>query len=225
MDPDLVVIGGGAAGIGAARAARSKGASVVMVEKARIGGDCTFTGCVPSKAVIEAAERGAGFSEAMAHARRAVEEVAATESAEVLRHEGVEVVEGEARFVGRNTLELAGKTVRASRVVIATGAHPAVPPIPGLESIPYLTNETLFDLSSPPSSLAVLGGGPIGAEMAQAFSRLGSDVTIVEARTGCSPGTSHWLRRSWRRCSPRPGSQSAPDRRCEWWNDATAWKG
>ena len=180
MNSDLVVIGGGAAGIGAARAARSKGASVVLVEQARIGGDCTFTGCVPSKAVIEAAERGDGFVEAMAQAQRAIEQVAATESADVLRHEGIEVVEGVARFTGRGTLDLDGTTVRAGRVVIATGARPAVPPIPGIESVAYLTNETLFDLSSLPSSLAVLGGGPIGVEMAQAFSRLGSDVTIVE---------------------------------------------
>ena len=171
MNPDLVVVGGGATGIGAARAARSKRASVVMVEKARIGGDCTFTGCVPSKAVIEAAERGERFAEAMAQAHRAVEQVAATESAAVLGDEGIEVVKGVARFTGRDTLELDGKAVHARRVVIATGAHPAVPPIPGIESVAYLTNETLFDLSSLPSSLAVLGGGPIGVEMAQAFSR------------------------------------------------------
>lgn len=181
MNPDLVVIGGGATGIGAARTARSKGASVVMVERGRIGGDCTFTGCVPSKAVIEAAERGDSFANTMAQAHRAVEQVAATESAAVLRHEGIDVVEGVARFTSPGTIDLDGKRVRTDRVVIATGARPAVPPIPGIESVEYLTNETLFDLSSLPSSVAVLGGGPLGVEMAQAFARLGSDVTIIES--------------------------------------------
>jgi pyruvate/2-oxoglutarate dehydrogenase complex dihydrolipoamide dehydrogenase (E3) component len=181
VTPDLVVIGAGAAGIGAARTARSRGASVLLVERARIGGDCTWTGCVPSKSVIEAAARGDGFAGAMARAHAAVASIAATESADVLRSEGIDVVEGEGRFTGPGHLDIDGRAVAAKRVVIATGARPAVPPIPGIETVPYLTNETLFGLTDLPSRLAVLGGGSIGVEMAQAFARLGAAVTVIEA--------------------------------------------
>jgi pyruvate/2-oxoglutarate dehydrogenase complex dihydrolipoamide dehydrogenase (E3) component len=181
VDPDLIIVGGGAAGLGAARTARAQGASVVLVEQAQVGGDCTFTGCVPSKAIIEAAGRGEGFDTAMKHARRAIDEVAATESAEVLRHEGIDVIEGTARFVGPRTLSVEGARVHGGAVVIATGARPTVPPIAGLDTVEYLTNETLFELTTLPESIAVMGGGPIGVEMAQAFARLGAAVTLVEA--------------------------------------------
>ena len=180
MTSDLVIIGGGATGIGAARAARAKGAEVVLVERGRVGGDCTFTGCIPSKTMIEAAKRGDDFATAMAKVHQAVEHVAASESAEVLRQEGIDVREGTARLAGPHTVEVDGTAVLAHAVVIATGANPLVPPIPGIETVEYRTNETLFDLTSLPKSLAVLGGGPIGVEMAQAFARLGSVVTIVE---------------------------------------------
>jgi pyruvate/2-oxoglutarate dehydrogenase complex dihydrolipoamide dehydrogenase (E3) component len=180
MTSDLVIIGAGATGIGAARAARAKGAEVVLVERGRVGGDCTFTGCIPSKTMIEAAKRGDNFATAMAKVHQAVEHVAASESAEVLRHEGIDVREGTARLAGPHTVEVDGIAVLAHAVVIATGANPLVPPIPGIETVEYRTNETLFDLTSLPKSLAVLGGGPIGVEMAQAFARLGSVVTIVE---------------------------------------------
>src|SRR5579859_5171229 len=176
METDLIVIGGGAAGLGAARAARSRGASVVLVERVRVGGECTFTGCVPSKAVIEATGRGEGFADAMAHARRAIETIAATESELVLRGQGIDVVEGAARFTDRRTIEVDGKPLHGGAFVIATGANPAIPPIPGIERVRYLTNETLFDLPSLPSSLTVLGGGSVGVEMAHAFARLGSQV-------------------------------------------------
>lgn len=181
MNVDLIVLGGGAAGLGAARTARAQGASVVLVEQARVGGDCTFTGCVPSKAVIEAAGRAEGFDVAMKQARRAIDAVAATESAEVLRHEGIDVAKGRARFIGPNTVSVDGARVRSRAVVIATGARPTVPPITGLDSVEYLTSETLFELDSLPESIAILGGGPIGVEMAQAFARLGAAVTLVEA--------------------------------------------
>src|SRR5271155_3561478 len=180
MTSDLVIIGGGAGGIGAAGAARAKGAEVVLVERGRVGGDCTFTGCIPSKTLIEAAKRGDDFATAMAKVHQAVEHVATSESAEVLRHEGIDVREGTARLAGPHTVEVDGIAVLAHAVVIATGANPLIPPIPGIETVAYRTNETLFDLTSLPKSLAVLGGGPIGVEMAQAFARLGSVVTIVE---------------------------------------------
>jgi len=179
---DIVVIGGGSAGLGAGRTARRRGASVVLIEKAAIGGDCTFTGCVPSKALLEAAGRGQSFDQAMAEARRAIATVAATEDASALGREGIAVVIGSARFADPASVLVNGERIRATKaVVIATGAAPAVPPIPGLESVSYLTNETLFEIEKQPSSLAILGGGPIGVEMADAFSRLGSSVTIVEA--------------------------------------------
>lgn len=182
MTPDLVVIGGGSAGIGAARAARSRGASVLLVERSgRIGGDCTFTGCVPSKALIEAAERGDGFGDAMDAARRAIETVAATETADVLRSEGIDVARAEATFVGPQRLRVDGTPVETGAFVIATGARPAVPPIAGIDTVDVLTSDTVFGLDELPESLAVLGGGPIGSELAQAFARLGSAVTLIEA--------------------------------------------
>lgn len=181
-DADVVVLGGGSAGLGAARAARRRGASVVLIEQASIGGDCTFTGCIPSKAVLEAAGRGQSFDQAMAEAERAIATVAATENASVLRRDGIEVIEGSARLADRTSVIIDGHSLRATKaIIIATGASPAVPPIPGIETVRYLTNETLFQLEKLPSSLAVLGGGPIGVEMADAFARLGSNVTIVEA--------------------------------------------
>jgi pyruvate/2-oxoglutarate dehydrogenase complex dihydrolipoamide dehydrogenase (E3) component len=180
MTFDLVIIGAGAAGIGAARAARAKGAEVVLVEGGRVGGDCTFTGCIPSKTIIEAANRGDDFATAMTKVHRAVEHVAASESAEVLRHDGIDVREGTARLAGPHVVEVDGRALSARAVVIATGANPLIPRFPGIETVEYRTYETLFDLTSLPKSLSVLGGGPTGVEMAQAFARLGSVVTIVE---------------------------------------------
>ncbi len=184
-DVDLVVIGGGAAGLGAAREARRRGARVRLITASEPGGDCTFTGCVPSKTLIAAARAGLTFPEAMARIRTAIDRIAAAESVEVLRAEGIEVIRGHARLRGnaRGTLHLDvdGTSLQASRVVLATGSRPALPPIPGLGDVPYLTNESVFDLRSAPSSLLVIGGGAIGCELAQAFDRLGTRVTLVEA--------------------------------------------
>ena len=152
----------------------------LLVQDGPIGGDCTFTGCVPSKALIEATMRGAPFSEAMASVRRSIETIAATETADVLRREGVEVLEGCARFTAPRELDVAGRTVRAAQVVVATGARPEIPLIEGLGDIPYLTNENVFGLIDAPRALLVLGGGAIGCELAQAFRRMGTAVTIVE---------------------------------------------
>ncbi|MGH9064879.1 MAG: dihydrolipoyl dehydrogenase family protein [Acidimicrobiales bacterium] len=181
MDYDLLVIGGGAGGLGAARAAARRRARVALVHHGPIGGECTFTGCVPSKALIEAAARGATFHEAMAAAHRAIEAIAATETREALAREGIEAVPGWARFLSPSTVDVDGRALHARRVVVATGAGPALPPVPGLGGIRCLTNETVFALEALPASLVVLGGGPVGAELAQAFARLGARVTVVEA--------------------------------------------
>lgn len=178
---DLAVVGGGAGGIAAARAGARRGLSTVLVQDGRLGGDCTFAGCVPSKSLVEAAVHRRSFDDAMELVHEAVERVAGTESAEVLRGEGITVVEGRARFVGPRTLVAGTITVRAHRVVLATGSAPLVPPIPGLSDVAYLTNETVFDLATLPRSLAVLGGGTIGCELAQVFRRFGAQVHVFEA--------------------------------------------
>lgn len=188
MDYDLVVIGGGAAGLSAARAGIHGGARTLLVEAGPIGGDCTFTGCVPSKTLIEVAHRGDCFDEAMAEVRRAVDAIARTEDADALRTEGIDVLQGWARLHDPGAIEVDGRRVTARRIVIATGAGPKIPDIPGLADIPYLTNETVFDLPALPESLVVLGGGPIGCELAQAFAQLGSRVTVVEALDRLVPG-------------------------------------
>ena len=178
---ELVVIGGGAAGLGAARAAAHAKARVLMVTDGPPGGDCTFTGCVPSKTLIEAAAQHLPFGVAVQRVRDAVATIAATETADTLRAEGIDVLEGRARFLTPGSIDVDGKTVPGRRFLIATGAEPLVPPIPGLSEPAYLTNETVFDLTELPRSLAVLGGGPLGCELAQAFARLGTRVTVVEA--------------------------------------------
>jgi pyruvate/2-oxoglutarate dehydrogenase complex dihydrolipoamide dehydrogenase (E3) component len=178
---DLVVVGGGAGGLAAARAGARRGARVLLVQQGPLGGDCTFTGCVPSKALIEAARRRDPFERAIAAARRAIEVVAATETDDVLQREGVQVAHGWATFREPGVLDVDGAVVRARRVVIATGARPVVPPIEGLDETDHLTNETVWDLDALPPSLAVLGGGAVGCELAQAFARLGSTVTVIEA--------------------------------------------
>ncbi len=178
---DLVIIGGGAGGLVAAREARQRGAGVLIVQDGPVGGDCTFTGCVPSKALLAAAASGADFDDAMSRVHRAVSKIAATEDAAALAAEHIDVIDGFARFESPTSIEVGGRRIRSKRFVVATGARPAVPPIPGLRELPPLTNENLFELSSRPDSMIVLGAGPIGCEMAQAFARLGTTVTLVEA--------------------------------------------
>ena len=193
MPYDLAVIGAGSAGLAAATFAARMGAAVVLVEAERIGGDCTWTGCVPSKALIHAARvihqaRAGGwlgnhpvdFAAVSRRVRDAVSGVAAFETPDSLRAEGVEVVLGQARFVDTRTVEAAGRRLEARRFVVCTGAEPVVPAIPGLQEAPHLTYRTVFDLNDLPRRLLVLGGGPIGVELAQAFRRLGSEVTVFE---------------------------------------------
>ena len=180
MDHDLIVVGGGAAGLGAVRAARWAGADVAMVTDSAPGGDCTFTGCVPSKTLLAAARDGLDFAEAMARVRSTIEHIAATESAEVLRAEGVTVIEGRARLVTHDTVAVGDRRVTASRIVLATGSRPSLPDIPGLGETQPLTNETVFDLTEAPKSLGIIGGGATGCELAQAFAILGVEVTLFE---------------------------------------------
>jgi pyruvate/2-oxoglutarate dehydrogenase complex dihydrolipoamide dehydrogenase (E3) component len=193
MRYDLAVLGGGSAGLAAATFAARMGALVVLVETDSLGGDCTWTGCVPSKALIHAARvvhqartggwLGAGnvdFPAVMRHVREAVRGVSELESAAALRARGIEVVTGRARFIDANAIEADGRRLEARRFVVCTGAEPAPPPIRGLGEVPYLTYRTVFDLDRLPRRLLVLGGGPLGAELAQAFQRLGSSVTILE---------------------------------------------
>lgn len=177
---DLLVVGGGAAGLSAVREARRRGASVTIVSDSPFGGDCTFTGCVPSKTVIEASRRGASFSEAFARAQDVIAHIAATENAAVLRAEGATVLEGRGELVGPGRVRVDGKEIKAKGVVLALGAKAAIPPIDGLDTVNALTNDTLWELKTTPKSMVIVGGGPIGCEIGQALSGLGVNVTIVE---------------------------------------------
>ena len=198
LTPDLCVIGAGSAGLTIASSAAGLGASVVLIEKGAMGGDCLNVGCVPSKALIAAAKRAhavrcagafggrAGevtvdFAAVMAHVRGVIAAIAPTDSEARYTALGVRVVRDAARFVDARTVEAGGLRIRARRTVIATGSRPAIPPVPGLAAVPYLTNETVFDLKELPPRLLILGAGPIGLELGQAFRRLGSEVTIVDA--------------------------------------------
>ncbi len=188
MDHGLIVVGGGAAGLGAVRAALWAGADVALVTDSAPGGDCTFTGCVPSKTLLAAARDGLGFTEAMARVRATVEHIAATESADVLRSRGVTVIEGRARLATHDTVAVGERRITAPRIVLATGSRPSLPDhIPGLTEAQPLTNETVFDLTEAPESLGIIGGGPTGCELAQAFALLGVEVTLFEERQQLLP--------------------------------------
>lgn len=177
---DIVVVGGGAAGLTASREAHRRGARTLLVQSGPIGGDCTFTGCVPSKTILSAAAAGQDWSTAMTRVHDTVARIAAAEDAAALGREGIEVRHGWAAFTSPKTVDLEGTTITADQFVIATGAAPTAPPIAGLDQVPHLTSEDVFDQQTQPTSLAILGGGPIGCELAQAFARLGTRVTVVE---------------------------------------------
>lgn len=177
--PDLLVIGGGAAGLSAARTARALNRSVVLVNEGPPGGDCTFTGCVPSKTLLSSGSLP--FADAMARVRATIASIAADEDAAALTDEGIDVVLGRATVHTPDRVEVHGSTYPPGKIVIATGARPQIPPIPGLSEIPFLTTDTLFDLAVLPDHLVIVGGGPIGVEMAAAFRQFGAHVTIIEA--------------------------------------------
>jgi pyruvate/2-oxoglutarate dehydrogenase complex dihydrolipoamide dehydrogenase (E3) component len=176
---DLVVIGGGTAGLVCAAGAAGLGARVALVERHRLGGDCLYTGCVPSKTLIASARAGLDFQSAVARVTRAIATIAPHDSPERFRSLGVDVFLHEARFDGPASLVVDGRTLPFTRAVIATGARPRLPPITGLADAAPLTSETVFDLTTPPSRLAIIGGGSIGCELAHAFQRLGVAVTLL----------------------------------------------
>ena len=198
IEPDICVIGAGAGGLAAAAAAAAFGVSVVLIEKGRMGGESLNSGSLPSKALIAAAERanavreaarfgiksarfGIDFAAVRAHVRDVVAAVAPQDSRERFNGLGVRLIEGQARFTDRGTVAVDGYAVKARRFVIATGSSPASPAIPGLSEVPYLTNETVFDLAECPRHLVVIGADSVGLELAQAFRRLGAEVTVLEA--------------------------------------------
>jgi pyruvate/2-oxoglutarate dehydrogenase complex dihydrolipoamide dehydrogenase (E3) component len=180
VDHDLIIIGGGAGGLAAARAAQWVGADALLVNDGPLGGDCTFTGCVPSKTLLSAARGGLGFDEAIARVDRTIERIAATETADVLRSRGIQVLEARARLATHDSIAVDGRRITAPKIILATGGRPVMPPIPGLDAVEALTNETVFSLSSLPASMTIIGGGPIGCELAEAFARLGTSVTLFE---------------------------------------------
>ncbi len=187
MDHDLIIIGGGAAGLGAARAGQWSNADTLLITDGPPGGDCTFTGCIPSKTLLSAARDGMGFVDAMARVRSTVERIAATETSDVLRSSGIEVIEGRASLATHDTVVVGEQRITAPRIVIATGGRPSLPPIAGIDTVDVQTSETLFALDRQPETLGIIGGGPVGCEMAEAFARLGTSVTLFEASTRLLP--------------------------------------
>jgi len=197
IDTDICVIGAGSGGLSVAAGAVRMGARVVLIEAGEMGGDCLNAGCVPSKALIAAAKaaeaqrkgfRGIApvdpqvdFGVVKDYVDAVIDQIAPVDSQERYEGLGCTVIRAFARFTGPRELEAGGTVVRARRFVIATGSRPLVPPIPGVETTPYLTNETIFDLRDRPGHLIIIGGGPIGVEMAQAHRRLGCEVTVIES--------------------------------------------
>jgi pyruvate/2-oxoglutarate dehydrogenase complex dihydrolipoamide dehydrogenase (E3) component len=199
VEADLCVIGAGSGGLSVAAGAAQMGAKTVLIEKGAMGGDCLNTGCVPSKSLLAAAhaahvvrtggrfgvnghEPDIDFAKVHDHVHGVIASIAPHDSVERFEGLGVTVIKGAAHFTGARDVAVDdGTTVRAKRFVVATGSSAFVPPIPGIDGVPYLTNETVFDLTERPEHLIVIGAGPIGMELAQAFRRLGARVTVLEA--------------------------------------------
>ena len=197
LKADIAVIGAGSGGLSVAAGAAQLGLKVVLFEKHEMGGDCLNYGCVPSKALISAAKaaqavRTAGrfgvtaqeptvsWDGVKAHVRKVIETIAPVDSQERFEGLGCTVIREHARFADPQTIESASVRVKARRIVIATGSRATIPPVPGLSDIPYLTNETIFSLDAFPKRLVILGAGPIGVELGQAFARLGAQVILIE---------------------------------------------
>ena len=195
---DLAIIGGGSGGLSVAAAAAQFGQKVILFEKGKMGGDCLNYGCIPSKALIAASKRAQEFRTAgrygisatepqvdfrkvHAYVQSVIAAIEPNDSVERFEKLGVKVVLSAAKFRDAKTVETREGVFKARRFVIATGSRAAIPPIPGLETVPYFTNETIFDNVELPKHLIIIGGGPIGIELAQAYRRLGSDVTVIEA--------------------------------------------
>src|ERR1700733_12878087 len=199
-DFDLAVIGAGAAGLSVTAVAAQLGIRVALIERDRMGGDCLNFGCVPSKALLAAshaaqAARGAArfglhlpepdidWAAVHTHVHGVIASIAPIDSEARFRALGATVLRGEARFVAPDALTVDGRRLTARRIVIAAGSNAFIPPIPGLARVPYLTNTTIFDTPDRPDHLLILGGGPIGLEMADAFAGLGCRVSVVETAT------------------------------------------
>jgi pyruvate/2-oxoglutarate dehydrogenase complex dihydrolipoamide dehydrogenase (E3) component len=200
LQPDLCVIGAGSGGLSVAAAAAQFGVPVVLIEKGRMGGDCLNYGCVPSKALLAAGKRaeavrtagvfGVDVIEAQVdharvhdHVHGVIAAIAPNDSADRFTGLGVRVIQAQANFLDKTTVEAGHYLIRARRFVIAAGSSPVTPPIPGLDEVPYLTNETVFDVNERIQHLIVLGGGPIGVEIAQAHRMLGAHVTMIDTDT------------------------------------------
>jgi len=197
-DYDLIVIGAGSGGISAANLGKNLGKKVALVEKEKIGGDCTWYGCVPSKALIKASEVAHHVNtlekyglklngdsrldakQVMTHVRATREKVYAEETPEVFQQKGIDVFIGAPKFLDNHRLQIGEKVISSKTLVISTGSSPFVPPIDGIGDIDFLTNETIFDLEELPDFMVVIGGGPIGSEMASALSKLGVKITQIE---------------------------------------------
>ncbi len=204
VEYDLVVIGGGSAGLVAASAGAQINARVALVEKGLLGGDCLHYGCVPSKSMIHAAqiaysvkiasrfgiytnEPTIKLEEALGHVHSVIDTIQEHDSTERFEKLGVEVIYGAGKFIDEKTFEVKGRQIRARAFLVATGSRPMVPPVEGLEAAGFLTNEQVFSVKSRPDALAVIGAGPIGCELSQSFSRLGSKVTLLSSRDVIMP--------------------------------------
>lgn len=198
IDTDICVIGAGSGGLSVAAGAAQMGARTVLIERGAMGGECLNTGCVPSKALLAAAahaqrmREGAvfglpaiepvmDFARINAHVKGVVAAIAPNDSVARFEALGVTVIRGHARFRDHRTVSADGREIRARRIVIATGSRPAMPLVPGIETTPCFTNETIFENAQRPDHLVIIGGGPVGMEMAQAYRRLGCRVTLIEA--------------------------------------------
>jgi pyruvate/2-oxoglutarate dehydrogenase complex dihydrolipoamide dehydrogenase (E3) component len=217
-----VVISAGAGGLNAARHAVELGREVLLVERFRPGGECTWAGCIPSKALIEIAQghhtaRRFGAppvdgAAVMDEVRRLTAAAHQAESVPTLEGEGISFLHGNARFVDPHTLDVDGTLISADHIIVATGCRAALPPIEGLDAVDILTNENVFQLTDLPSSLLVLGAGAIGAELSQAFARLGVDVTLVEMADSILPNEEEDLVETSPTCPSVTEWRSTPDR-------------
>jgi pyruvate/2-oxoglutarate dehydrogenase complex dihydrolipoamide dehydrogenase (E3) component len=200
LTPDICVIGAGSGGLSVAAAAAAFGVPVVLIEKGKMGGDCLNTGCVPSKALLAAARHvvepklvtvfglklpraAIDFARVHAHVQHVIAAIAPNDSIERFTGLGVQVIKGAARFADARTVVVGSTAIKARRFVIATGSRAALPAIEGLAATPHFTNETIFELKRAPEHLIVIGAGPVGLELAQAFRRFGAQVTVLEAAT------------------------------------------
>ena len=194
---DIAIIGAGSGGLSLAAGASQLGAKVVLIEKDKMGGDCLNTGCVPSKALLAAAKRywqarhsshlgveikacNLNFTQVMEHVKQVIATIEVNDSVQRFESLGVKVIKQPARFIDERTVKAGKYQINAKKIVIATGSCPSIPLIDGIDTVSYLTNESIFELNELPSNLIIIGGGPIGCELAQAFSMLGSQVTLLE---------------------------------------------